>query len=69
MDLLNIEIGRRMIIALAVLGAAMVIAGGMLGRGRGKTAARLGLLAVWSGYALTSASVVLFIVAGFLSSR
>lgn len=69
MELLNTETGRRIIIALAVLGAAMAMVGGMLGRRRTKGTARLALLVLWSGYALSSASVVLFVIAGFLSGR
>lgn len=69
MELLNTETGRGIIIALAVLGAAMAMAGGVLGRRRTKRIARLALLVLWSGYALSSASVVVFVIAGFLSSR
>lgn len=69
MELLYTETGRRIIIALAVLGGRHGDGRRWLGRGRTKGIARLALLVLWSGYALSSASVALLIVTGFLPGR
>lgn len=68
-ELLPLLITRPVIVGLAVLGAALVMAAGLL---KGKGGQPLGGPALFInrlGYALTFVSVALFIVAGFLSGR
>jgi hypothetical protein len=60
---------RTIIIALAIVGACLATAGSLLARGHGGGSPVLARLILWIGYLVTLASVVLFIVAGFLSDR
>lgn len=69
MDLLAFFIQRPVIVGLAIAGAMMVMASGLFGgRGRAQPDRRAMLLSK-AGYAVTFASIALFIVAGFLSGR
>jgi Na+-driven multidrug efflux pump len=67
--LLDALTDRTTIVALAILGAIIAMAGGMLGRKRTGHAEKLARLTLWAGYAISLASVALFIIAGFLSNR
>ena len=73
MTLLAFLTARPTIIGLAVLGALLATAGNVLLRGDAATKPAVGpVLArrlLWLGYAITAVSIVLFIVAGFLSGR
>jgi hypothetical protein len=60
---------RTIIIALAILGAGLATAGSMLMGGSGRAASRSARAMLWIGYLVSAASVLAFIVAGFLSSR
>lgn len=69
MELLAALAQRQVIVGLAILGALMVMASGLIGgRDRDLSARRAAALSR-AGYALTFVSIVLFIVAGFLSGR
>ena len=68
MDLLDALIDRSLVIALAMLGAAAVSIGSLLGRRSGGSSQLVRLL-VWGGYVVSFASVGLFIIAGFLKGR
>ena len=57
-----------MIVALAILGAVIATIGGILG-GRSANPSKLARTLLWTGYAVSGVSVILFIVAGFLSNR
>jgi hypothetical protein len=54
---------------LAILGAIVATAGGMLGGRRGGHAAKIARLTLWAGYAISFTSIALFIIAGSLSNR
>jgi hypothetical protein len=69
MEFLNALTDRTVVITLAILGAIIATAGGVLGNKRIGYAAILGRVMMWTGYTISFASVVLFIVAGFLSGR
>lgn len=69
MDILAFLTQRPVIVGLAIAGAMMVMASGLLGgRDAERPHARAMLLSK-AGYAVTFVSIVLFIVAGFLSGR
>jgi hypothetical protein len=69
MELLNALTDRGLVIALAILGAIIATAGAVLGNKSTGHAAKLRRVMMWTGYSISFASVVLFIVAGFLSGR
>jgi hypothetical protein len=69
MELLDALIDRTTIVALAILGAIVATAGGMLGGRRAGHAAKIARLTLWAGYAISFTSIALFIIAGFLSNR
>ncbi len=69
MELVGALTDRKVIVALAVLGAIMATAGGVLGVRRTSAIARFGRMMMWTGYVISFASVMLFIVAGFVSNR
>jgi hypothetical protein len=69
MKLLDALTDRTTIVALAILGAIIAMAGGMLGRKRANHAGKLARLTLWAGYAISFTSIALFIIAGFLSNR
>ena len=69
MELIGALTDKAVIVALAVLGAIMATAGGVFGVKRTSAIARFGRMMMWIGYAISFASVVLFIVAGFVSNR
>lgn len=54
-----------MIVALAIVGALIAVAGSVIGARATEGAARLGKRMLWTGYAVSGVSVVLFIVTGF----
>jgi drug/metabolite transporter (DMT)-like permease len=60
---------RTIIIALAIVGACLATAGSLFTRGHGRRTPRLARLTLWIGYLVSLASVILFVVAGFLPSR
>ena len=62
--------GRPVIVTLAILGAAMVTAASLL-KSREASPGRLSVAGLlhYGGYTLTGASILLFIVAGFISGR
>jgi hypothetical protein len=57
------------IVALAILGAAVVVLGGVLRARSTGSMARLAQFLIWAGYTMSGISVVLFIAAGFTSSN
>jgi hypothetical protein len=69
MELFNALTDRALVIALAILGAIIATAGAVVGNKGAGHAARLRRVMMWTGYTISFASVVLFIVAGFLSGR
>jgi hypothetical protein len=69
MELLNALTDRAVVVTLAILGAAIATAGGLLGNNRRGYASKLGRVMMWTGYTISFASVATFIVAGFLSGR
>jgi hypothetical protein len=69
MELLNALTDRTVIVTLAIVGAAVASAGGLLTAKQAGSTRRAGRLVLWFGYALTFASVALFIVAGFYGQR
>jgi hypothetical protein len=58
---------RAIIIVLAIAGACLAAAGSLFTHGHGGRASGLARLTLWIGYLVSLASVVLFVVAGFLS--
>ena len=64
MDLLPYLTARPLIVALAIIGAVAVSAGSLLGQ-RGAVSTSFARILVRGGYAISLASVGLFIVAGF----
>jgi hypothetical protein len=60
---------RAIIITLAILGACLAMGGSMLMGGPGRAASPSARAMLWIGYLVSAASVLAFIVAGFLSSR
>jgi quinol-cytochrome oxidoreductase complex cytochrome b subunit len=68
-ELLSLATSRPVIVALAILGALMVTAASILGRKQEGAPGPSTVLINRVGYALTFASIALFIVAGFLSGR
>ena len=70
MLLLGLLLDRTVIVALAVLGAGVATYGNHLLRGASsREDARTARHVLHAGYAITAASVMLFIVAGFTSGR
>ncbi len=69
MDLLALVTQRPVIVGLAIVGAMMVMASGLIGGRDSANPSRGAMLLSKAGYAVTFASIVLFIVAGFLSGR
>lgn len=67
MELLAPLLQRKVIIALALVGAAIALAGSFLLK-RGGVDPRLARFVLRFGYGVTWASVALFIAAGFLGS-
>lgn len=67
MELLALIAGRPVVIALAVLGAVVATFGNWLMRHPGRLGERGARFVLRLGYGLTGASVLLFIVAGFLA--
>jgi hypothetical protein len=66
---LGFLLDRATIVALAVIGAAIATLGNVLLHRNPGGRHRSGRLLLRWGYALTGASVVLFIIAGFMSNR
>jgi hypothetical protein len=69
MELIGALTDRKVIVTLAVLGAIMAAAGSFFRVGRTNAIARFARMMMWTGYAISFASVLLFIVAGFASNR
>jgi hypothetical protein len=69
MGFLDAPADKVLIVALAVAGAVIASAGAMLGAKRSGNIARTTRILLWTGYIISFASVVLFISAGFLSTR
>jgi len=69
MELFNALTDRALVIALAILGAIIATAGTVVGNKGTGHAAKLRRAMMWTGYSISFGSVVLFIVAGFLSGR
>lgn len=69
MDVLAFFTQRPVIVGLAIAGAVMVMASGLLGGRDPSSPDRRAMLLSKAGYAVTFASIALFIVAGFLSGR
>lgn len=69
MDLLAFLTQRPVIVGLAILGALMVMAASLFGGRDAANPDRRALLLSKTGYAVTFASIALFIVAGFMSGR
>lgn len=67
MELLGLIASRPVVIALAILGAVVATFGSWLVRNSGRLGARGALWVLRLGYGITGASVLLFIVAGFLA--
>ncbi len=69
-ETLQVLSGRPVVVTLAILGAAMVTAASLL-KSREATTSRMRMAGVlhYGGYALTGVSVLLFIIAGFISGR
>ena len=67
MELLGLIASRPVVIALAILGAVVATFGGWLVRNPGRLGAQGALWVLRLGYGITGASVLLFIVAGFLA--
>lgn len=68
MELVDLLLQRRIIITLAVIGAAIATLGSYLGREASRTDPRRARLILRLGYGITWTSVALFIVAGFMSA-
>ena len=68
MDLVAFLTARETIIATAIVGAVLATAPS-LRPVRARVGAGASVALVWTGYALTGASMLLMIVAGFLSGR
>ncbi len=68
MELVDFLLQRRIIIALAIMGAAVATLGNYLGREKSRTDPRTARLILRLGYGITWTSVALFIVAGFMSA-
>jgi hypothetical protein len=68
MDVLSFLLQREVIIATAIVGAAMTVVGSVIA-GRNASSSRLARGILRFGYAVTFASIALFIVAGFGSGR
>ena len=66
---LGFLLDRSVIVALAFIGAAIAMLGSLLLHRTSGRYRRAGRLLLWSGYAVTGASVLLFIIAGFMSNR
>jgi hypothetical protein len=69
MDVLSFLLQREVIITTAILGAAITVAGTVMTGRRPGSSPRLARGIVRFGYAVTFASIALFIVAGFGSGR
>ena len=52
---------------LAVAGAALAVLGAFLNAREAGRTAKLGRILLWAGYAMSGASLVLFIIAGLTS--
>ena len=68
LELLDLLTRRSTVVALALLGAGVAIAGSLLRASRPDTAGRLATAVIRIGYGVTWLSVALFIVAGFRAS-
>jgi len=69
MDLVSFLTQRSVIVALALAGATLVMLASMRRDGRTATPPGMSRLLVVTGYVMTGVSIILFIVAGFLSGR
>lgn len=70
MELLSLLTQRWLVVALAVLGATLVMAASLVAGGRsGQSPPAIARFLTRLGYGLTFASIALFIVAGFSSGR
>jgi hypothetical protein len=56
-----------MIVTLAIAGAALAVLGAFLNAREAGRTAKLGRILLWVGYAMSGASLVLFIIAGVTS--
>ena len=65
MDLLQSVTDHTLIVMLAIAGGVIATVGSVLGQ-REAVSPKLARILLWSGYAVSFASVGLFIVAGFL---
>jgi hypothetical protein len=68
MELLALLLQRKVIIALALVGAAIAVVGSVLLKKGGAVDPRLARFVLRFGYGVTWASVALFIAAGFFGS-
>lgn len=69
MELLSFLLQREVIIATAIAGAAIAVVGTVLTGRKADSPPRLARGIMRFGYAITFASIALFIVAGFMSGR
>ena len=69
MELLIVLTQRPVIVGLAITGAMLVMASGLIGGKDATTSDRRATVLSKTGYAVTFISIGLFIVAGFLSGR
>ena len=56
-----------MIVTLAIAGAALAVLGAFLNAREAGRTVKLGRILLWVGYAMSGASLVLFIIAGITS--
>lgn len=69
MDLLDTLTQRSVVTALAIIGAILVMSAGLVRRGDDAAGLRRAEALSKAGYGVTFLSIVLFIVAGFMSGR
>ncbi len=69
MDLVAALTQRQVVAALAIAGAILVMAASLVRRGDDRDSLRRAEALSKAGYAVTFLSIVLFIVAGFMSGR
>jgi hypothetical protein len=69
MEVLSFLLQREVIITTAIVGAAITVVGTVMTGRKGDSPPRLARGIMHFGYAVTFASIALFIVAGFASGR
>lgn len=68
-DLIELATSRAFVIALALVGAGIATLGNLMMRAGSSVPPARARAVLWTGYAVTGASVFFFILAGFLSDR